>query len=347
MSEKYLIFTDFHIHNHSGDWRRVDDAIEVLRWILSNAIERNIKKVFFLGDFFHVRGYIYPTVMAKSFNELKKFKDNDIDLYMLTGNHDAPYKNSTKYNSITAFGSIAHVIEQPCLLETDEYNFYWLPYVESTPKTEWAIKNIVAGMKPTNKKNILLAHLDIKGAFVSKSLPSPDGIDPKKLTDCFDSVITGHYHGRQQVMDNIHYIGTPYQQNFTEANGDKGFAIFSENQLEYVDNTFSPKYFYITPTEISETIAGNYVNVRLNDSSQVLQIREAAMLFKPRQVSIEIDRLLVEEERKKVIIHTDTKDVRVLLKEWVMKTANPNIYNIDTLISKGLNLIDETSENMA
>ena len=45
MSEdRYIIFSDLHKHNHGQDWRRVDDAVEVLRWIRKEAIEREMTK---------------------------------------------------------------------------------------------------------------------------------------------------------------------------------------------------------------------------------------------------------------------------------------------------------------
>ena len=56
MSDKFLIFSDLHVHNHSSDWRRVKDGLATLEWIHDEAVSRKIDKVFFLGDFFHVRG---------------------------------------------------------------------------------------------------------------------------------------------------------------------------------------------------------------------------------------------------------------------------------------------------
>lgn len=360
MSDRFILFSDFHIHNHANDWRKVDDALEVLDWIHKEAVDRKIDKVFFLGDFFHVRGYMYPSIVARAYKALAKFRDSDIEMFLLVGNHDMPYKNTTKHNCITAFGDLAHIIEQPMVYEGANYDFYLLPYVESTSKLNWAIDklsqiakggevrngNTISRKATTNseKQNVLLAHLDIKGAKFHTHVKSTHGTNSTKLSKAFDLVLTGHYHTHQQVKDNVWYIGSPYQINFGEAGEQKGFIVFDDGELEFVENTFSPKYMYVSPSEIDDRITDNYVTITVDDSSNLIQVREKAAKYNPRNVNVKIDRAQLSEERQLISMKNDAKDVKALLKEWVDKTANASIYNKEKLYSYGIAIVEESNE---
>ena len=340
--EKIILYADLHIHHHQSDWRRVDDAIEVLEWIRQEAINRDIKKVWFLGDFFHVRGYMYPTVVNRSLQALQKFKDSGIELNLLTGNHDMPGRYTTKHSSINVFGSMATIIDQPMMETIENYSFYWLPYIERLDQCRWAL-NKIAESKDQNTKAILLGHLDIHGAYYHTHVPSTHGITVDEIKNTFDMIITGHYHTRQTI-GNITYIGSPYQQNFGEANEKKGFMIFDNGNLEFVENTFSPVYLSIKSSEINESIRNNYVTITVEDSNSLVEVRDAASKYLPRNITIKVDRTSIEEDRNIVALDSDTKDVNSMLKEWVKKTANPVIYDVDKLLHVGMSLVKDKDE---
>lgn len=336
---RILLFSDLHLHPHNSDWRRVDDGMEVLKWIHKEAVERKIDKVWFLGDWFHVRGYLYPSVVARTYEAMMWFKNSGIEVATLVGNHDMPHKQTTLHHSLTAFGSIVQVIDQPMIYETDTWNFYWLPYVESVGKTKWAIDKIVAQKDP-NKKSCLLAHLDINGANYSTFVESTHGIDADYVDSAFDMVITGHYHARQIVGDHTFYIGSPYQQNFGETNETKGFMIFDNGELDFVENTFSPKYMYINESQIDERVANNYITVRVASADRIIHAREKSAQFNPRNVTIKIER--TEMGDAPLDMQTNQRDVTTLMREWVAKTANPKIYNIDKLMEHGIAIVKES-----
>jgi DNA repair exonuclease SbcCD nuclease subunit len=355
MSDKFIIFSDLHVHNHGSDWRRVDDAIEVLDWIKKEALERDIKDLFFLGDWFHVRGYAYPSIMSRTYKKLLEFKEAGLNMVLLVGNHDMPYKSTTKDNSLTVYNSVFPVVEQPKVWEAENYNFYFLPYVEDKDQLNWAIQKIYSELEEqtnsvapdqapsrdgTPKKNVLLAHLDIKDALYQTNVSSNHGVDSKKLSEMFDMVITGHYHVPQILQDNIYYVGSPYQQSFGEADQDKGFIVFDDGEIEYVKNTFSPKYLYVKPTQIDERLRGNYVKIEADNVDNIAAIRAQAEKFSPRNLSITLS-----QDRRVAGTRVEPnsyRDVKSILKEWVEKNANSKEYNKDKLFEYGVKIIDET-----
>jgi DNA repair exonuclease SbcCD nuclease subunit len=347
MSDKCILFSDFHIHNHGSDWRRVDDGLEVLDWIYNVAIERDIKTVRFAGDFFHVRGYMYPSIVSKVYKELQKFKDAGIDLHLLIGNHDMPYRHSTKHNCLTAFDALYPVVEQPMVDEGENWDFYYLPYVEEQDRLEWAINNIHEIAQKSSKKSALIAHLDIHNAVIhGNGTRSTHGISAKQLSKKFDMVFSGHYHTRQTLHDNVFFIGSPYQQNFSEAKQAKGITIFDNGELEFVENTFSPKYVYVNSKRIDDRIANNYVKIFAEGSDNIAAIHEEAMKFNPRNVTITIDNKNMQQEEKLVDIKSSAKDVKNLLKEWVEKNANEDLYDLNLLLKHGYDIVEGVSSDL-
>ena len=356
MTDRILFFSDLHIHQLQSDWRRVDDALDVLDWIYQTAIDRKVNKVWFLGDWFHVRGYMYPSIVARSYRKLLKFQQAGIEMLLLVGNHDCPHKHATKENSLTAFNSIFPVIEQPMVYEGDDWNFYFLPYVEDTKKLNWAIDKLAQVDKQEyrsgnvirrknsppeeEKKTCLLAHMDIYDAIYHNGVRSVNGVNSKTIKDKFDLVLTGHYHQYQQIHDNVYYIGSPYQQNFGESGQKKGCLLFDNGKLEFIENTFSPVYMYATPENITSEIENNYVKFITSKEDNISDIYEKSEKFNPREISIRFGGSELDYSGEKLVeLQTSAKDVKSLLAEWVDRNANSDLYDPDKLLKIGYDII--------
>ena len=332
-----IIFSDLHVHPHGNDWKKVDDAIAVIDWVREQAVEREIDTVFFLGDLFHVRGYLYPSALARTYEAIKEMKDGGIDVYLIVGNHDMPHKYTTADNSVTTLNGVATVVDRPAVYEDGKYNFWMLPYVESEVALTNAVKRL-AGEQATGKKNILLAHLDVKGALFHGTTTSNVGVTPELLDECFDMTITGHYHRSQKVTDKILYVGSPYQINWGESNDTKGIWIFDDGELEFVENTFSPKHIYATPETIGPHIQDHYVSVSVDSEVDVTKVREEALAYEPRSVRVKV--VPAGNRMNRTKIENDIKDVRALLSEWVDKMAKNTTLDRDRLLNTGLGIVN-------
>ncbi|NDB86213.1 MAG: hypothetical protein EB127_26480 [Alphaproteobacteria bacterium] len=62
---KVLIFSDIHIFPHKRKNERLEDCLNVLKWVFKVSKERNIKSILFGGDFFHDRQKIEYTPIKK------------------------------------------------------------------------------------------------------------------------------------------------------------------------------------------------------------------------------------------------------------------------------------------
>lgn len=101
--------------------------------------------------------------------------------------------------------------------------------------TEWLMS------QPT-ERSLVLGHFQVAGCKLSSGT-AMTGIS-REVLERFDLVLLGHVHLPQSIGPKIHYIGSPFQQNFSEANEVKRVAIVDLDNLsvKWVPLTGFPQY---------------------------------------------------------------------------------------------------------
>lgn len=84
-------------------------------------------------------------------------------------------------------------------------------------------------LKKIAKRVIVLGHFDVIGARY-RSGPVMSGI-PVSALDGADLVLLGHVHKPQSVTETVHYIGSPFQQDFGEAGEAKRVLVLNTDTL--------------------------------------------------------------------------------------------------------------------
>lgn len=82
--------------------------------------------------------------------------------------------------------------------------------------------NIKLDLKDT-LDNIVIGHFDVVGAGLTGS-KSKGGVKPSALSEA-KHVFLGHIHKPQTMHKNIHYVGSPFQQNYGESGESKSVII--------------------------------------------------------------------------------------------------------------------------
>ena len=99
MGKKVAIFSDIHlgVHQNSDFWLGV--ANQWSDWYIEDLKSKGISDIIFCGDFFHYR----DEISVKTLNFAKDFLDkfSDFNITMITGNHDAWYKDTSEINSLS------------------------------------------------------------------------------------------------------------------------------------------------------------------------------------------------------------------------------------------------------
>ena len=96
---KVAIFSDIHlgVHQNNDFWLGISN--KWADWYIIELNDKNITDIIFCGDFFHYRDEISVKTLNFAKDLLDKFKDFKIT--MITGNHDAWYKDTSEINSLS------------------------------------------------------------------------------------------------------------------------------------------------------------------------------------------------------------------------------------------------------
>jgi DNA repair exonuclease SbcCD nuclease subunit len=199
--------------------------------------EHNVKAVVHAGDFFDRRKYcnigtarfVHDTYRAP-------LLARGLPQYMITGNHDIYYRNSTEVNGIDELyrhDPDVHLYTQPAEIELDGCGILLLPWI--TENNRAASMKLIA----ESKCSIVIGHLELSGYQMYRGLANPDGLDPATFNR-FEMVMSGHYHHRT-IAPPIYYLGSCYPMIWSDYQDPRGFHIFDTetHALTYIENPHS------------------------------------------------------------------------------------------------------------
>ena len=190
-----------------------------------------------MGDVVDRRKYISYRI-ANDFRSrfIERFKELNIDLHILIGNHDTYYKNTNEVNSMNELvgeDSLTSIYSDPEVVEFDGVPIQFIPWINSGNYT----KTMEALAK--SPAQIAMGHLEVSGFQMYRGQYSENGWD-KELFRRFDTVFSGHFHHKSDDGQ-IYYLGTPYQIFWNDFDDPKGFHIFDTEtrELERIVNPYT------------------------------------------------------------------------------------------------------------
>lgn len=298
----FIITADWHVHCWrdggepvSGINGRLKDFLFAFQDMMGYAREHKIKKVFVLGDVFHLKKNIPVQAYDQLFMYLWAVRD--VEWEFLAGNHD---REDDRYDSVTIlpFKQIGSVWTQP---EVDKKNsMVIVPW-------EYDQTRVVKFMKGLGKKefDLLLFHGEMEGALMGPT----DYAMKSKVTEKsfglerFGQKYAGHIH-KQQRIKGVWYPGSLIAKDFGEIESDKGFLHVVGDAVHRVSVRY-PKFVTITqspqpdefPRIAKEMITGNFVQVITEqpvDPSIVKKLEQA----NPRTLRFKLGREQRETQSK-------------------------------------------------
>ena len=180
-------------------------------------------------------------VTAKNAEEhfIKPCHDNGIELHVVVGNHDTYYKNTNEVNSLrqlyaeSKYDNMHMYWDGPVELNFDGCDIMLSPWI--------CAENYDTSIKAFNdtKAQVLMGHFEINGFEMMKGHLCSSGLQKASFKK-FDAVYSGHFH-HPSSHDNITYLGAPYEMNWSDYGGKRGFHIFdTETRLmEFCPNPHS------------------------------------------------------------------------------------------------------------
>lgn len=226
---KSIIVTDIHLRSNDSlipekdnDGRniRTKDKIKFINQAINFAIKKEANSFIVAGDLFH---HNRPSnrLRAASISLISKLIKNNIKTYLIPGNHDM---SSTYYNlhSETYLNDNLILANNEVININDYFNIHLLG---------WGNQNKL--LKETDKKTLLISHLQIKNAQYGNEMIAEEGLekDSKELNP-YEHCFLGHIHKRQ-TKDNYTYIGSLCKNDFKEINNPTGFMYLRINKNKY------------------------------------------------------------------------------------------------------------------
>ena len=276
--------------------------------------ENDIKVVFQLGDLFDRRKTVNLLTLHRSkeyfFEEIRKRPD--VKFYCLVGNHDTYHKNTNRINSpellLKEYENFI-VINDPSEIVIDEIPLAIIPWICQDNELE------ISRFIENTKAQILMGHLELKGFQMYRGSVNLHGHDSNMFKK-FDMVLSGHFHHRSS-KGNIHYVGTPYEITWSDADDPRGFHILDleTRDLTFIRNPYiMHKKILYDGGEVDEMpfVSGLYVKVFVKSKTDqkhfdnfILQLESQ----NPYELNVLEDKVSLLSDSKVILETKDTTSI--------------------------------------
>jgi DNA repair exonuclease SbcCD nuclease subunit len=238
----FLFYSDLHIRPE-----RIEDcntALEQVFEIAKKIYRRNGERPVIVngGDTFNTRGLIRTSCFDLLFSHYSKWHKEGFRQWILVGNHDQEDREGT-IHPMKVFDSWDgwSVIDKPQIMDS---KFVMMPYMDKARVQEFVTSRDWTGYD-------CVVHLGIRGSMMNDCRVDTEGV-PAEWFNQFRNVFSGHYHYRNSFQ-NIHYIGSPIQQNFSEAGQPKGAMIYEQESGKiYFHEILGTSKHYTIKVEVNE-----------------------------------------------------------------------------------------------
>lgn len=230
---KVCCISDIHVGVHQNNSLWHDIAIQWASWLKKELIEKNIKDIIISGDLFHYRDEIAVNTIQIVTKILKMW--NNFNIVLLVGNHDSYYKDRVDVNSLSILSGWNNitVFDKAEVVHAFDKKLMFCPWGTRVEEMESC--------------DIMFGHFEIQSFKMNQYKVCTDGVRSGDLLDKAPLVITGHFHLRDErkyKKGNILYLGNPFQMDFGDVDGSKGYYILDIKNSDYkfYENNVSPKH---------------------------------------------------------------------------------------------------------
>ena len=229
---KLLVFAD--LQAHDGDERCFNQPNVSLQTFRVRQFFEDLKRIYDehgcsglvdLGDLTDDRSAIPVPVIDTVMAGLEPFPVSEHN-FKLIGNHEQ-FLRDTSVDSGRMYTHIFRVVSQTAGLNIDGALYVFASYPENHEELAKELARVAKQNRATKK--VLFGHFQAVGASMNSG-ETLSGV-PREVLDLYDVVLLGHIHLPQSIGFKIHYVGSPFQQNWGEAMQEKRVAIFDTKTL--------------------------------------------------------------------------------------------------------------------
>lgn len=244
-------FTDIHYGMRNNSREHNDSCESFLKWMISQAQQRNIRTCIFGGDWHHVRSSINISTLNYSVSGLRLLNDSFENVIFIIGNHDLFYRDKYEIHSLPYINQFPNITTIDSMQEMDGIAF--VPWLVAD---QW--KKV-----PELKSPYMFGHFELPKFKMNAMVEMPDhGLLNASHFVNQKQVFSGHFHKRQN-KGKIWYTGNTFPHNFSDAwDDDRGMMIWKPGDVpEFITWPGAPKYRTLTLSQVVED-PGKYVDDR-------------------------------------------------------------------------------------
>lgn len=229
---------------------RILDQLDLLDWVLQQAIQYRVSHIILTGDVFE-DPKVSSTLITYFIAWLKQCEQNDIHVHIIQGNHDILRTGNTNISSLdiiiesdlpatTVYKDIATIFIDDTAITMlpfrDRKSFNLNSNAEAVDRLNTNIIYEVASI-PTHYRKLLVGHLAIEGSiFIGDEVDdvANELFCPLSMFKSYDYVWMGHVHKPQVLQTKTSYrphiahIGSMDISNFSEANEQKHIVLIND-----------------------------------------------------------------------------------------------------------------------
>lgn len=299
----------------TSDWQvdfgNLQESEVALEELLSAAAKYRPEAIIHAGDVKDAYSPVDVEVVKFCVRMVRRVREAGHRLIILLGNHDRISQSTESKNWLDVLQAAgAEVVTRPRVKQVGGISVALLPYAPSSEDEVKGAEELRNATSVVPGPRILVFHNEITGSVINASGRMGKGLTPEQMgfghyAACFG----GHIHRHQRIADNGWYIGSPFCQDWGEADSSHGMVL-AEIKADAVKVkqlvTKIPHWYTLDYLKSSgiEPEAGAYIRAKVPVSSKKIT-----------------DQLRAEEER----IRNLYGDVRVHMVPELAEDAAPDL----------------------
>jgi DNA repair exonuclease SbcCD nuclease subunit len=322
IGKKIALIGDLHV----GVNKNSEDFYEIskkwIKYFVGELEKHKITHIFILGDWHHYRDEISVKTLDVSC-ELMNYFPKNINIHILTGNHDCYFKDNSDVHSLQMFK------------EWENITVYDKSTVISTSSGKKI--NVVpwgGDIKP-NGVDYIFGHFEIVNFKMNNYTVCDKGLRSDSLVGKGIDVYTGHFHkyqSKKYKKGSITYVGSPFQHDFNDVDNENGYHILDTETNECTfhknDDTF-PKFKYIKVSELKnfdiDEVNNNYVKLFIDKEVKEDVIEKLLIkLYTKSPKNIIVDDITIKNNLDNSIqlVHNTEVNIKLSIEEFVDKMGD-------------------------
>jgi len=230
--------------------------------------------------------------------------------FKLIGNHEQYVKNA-QVHAGNAFLPWFNIIDEMAVFDLGRVIVVAAAFPADPAVTFTWVEQTLARLATRGKKIILLGHFSLTGAKMASGDATGMAVGVAEMADL---ALFGHIHRPQTLGNHTHYVGSPFQQDFGEADEAKRVAVLDTDTLDLTWHALTgfPRYYNVTGEEFSKL--GNLGEDRYRVT---LRSPEEAAIFYAHPGSHDTETVYAYETQAKVAEKGETGSV--VDTAWMMR----------------------------